>query len=207
MSGKAPHEENREDRARKALRESAALFEELAKTTPSSIVSAASRIADSLRKGGTLLTCGNGGSAADAQHIAAELGGKFYRVRPGLPAVALTVNTSMLTAIGNDFGYDDVFARQVEAIGRQGDVLLAITTSGNSTNVCRAAECARSRGICVVGLTGRTGGRLAPLCDHLLAVPSDDTPRIQEGHIAIGHLLCELVEAELFPDPGPPKRP
>jgi D-sedoheptulose 7-phosphate isomerase len=156
----------------------------------------------SLSAGGTLITCGNGGSAADSQHIAAELGGKFYRVRPGVPAVSLTVNTSMITAIGNDFGYDEVFSRQLEAIGRPGDVLLAISTSGNSANVVKAVEYARTRGIRTIGLTGRTGGKLKDLCDLLIGIPSDDTPRVQEGHIAVGHLLCELVETALFPDPG-----
>jgi len=189
-------------RAADAFRESAAMLEEMAKVCSADVARAAALIVESLKAGGTLITCGNGGSAADSQHIAAELGGKFYRVRPGVPAIALTVNSSMLTAIGNDFGYDEVFSRQLEGIGRQGDVLLAITTSGNSANVLKAAECARVKGMKVVGLTGRAGGRLRPLCDLHLAVPSDDTPRVQEGHIAIGHLLCELVESALFPDPG-----
>jgi D-sedoheptulose 7-phosphate isomerase len=201
----SPADERRrsgEARATLALRESAALFETLATALPAAIAAASEIIFASLSAGGTLLTCGNGGSAADAQHIAAELGGKFYRVRPGLPAVSLTVNTSMLTAIGNDFGYEEVFSRQLEAIGRSGDVLLAISTSGNSANVVKAVEYARTRGIRTIGLTGRTGGRLRDLCDQLIAIPSDDTARIQEGHIAVGHLLCELVETALFPGPG-----
>lgn len=191
-------------RVREALRESAALFRQMADDMSPAIEQAADIIIGSLRAGGTLLCCGNGGSAADSQHIAAELGGKFYRLRPGLPAVALTVNSSMLTAIGNDFGYDEIFSRQLEAIGRRGDVLLAITTSGNSKNVIEAARLARDRGIRVIGLTGQGGGRLRELSDVWLGVPSSDTPRIQEGHIAIGHLLCELAEAAIFPDSRTP---
>jgi D-sedoheptulose 7-phosphate isomerase len=184
-----------------SFRESAALFETLAAGFVEPVARAADLVHDALVAGGTLLICGNGGSAADAQHIAAELGAKFYRKRPGLPAVALTVNSSMLTAIGNDFAYDEVFSRQVEALGRPGDVLLAISTSGNSGNVVEAARAARAMGITVIGLTGASGGKLEPHCHLLLAVPSTDTPRIQEGHIAIGHLVCELVETRLFP-PG-----
>jgi D-sedoheptulose 7-phosphate isomerase len=188
-------------RIAESFRETAALFERLARELADPVARAADLVHDALQAGGTLLICGNGGSAADAQHIAAELGGKFYRKRPGLPAVALTVNSSMLTAIGNDFAYDEIFSRQVEALGRPGDVLLAITTSGNSGNVVEAARSARAMGLTVIGLTGATGGRLEPHCHLLLAVPSTDTPRIQEGHIAIGHLVCELVETRLFP-PG-----
>lgn len=197
-------------RIREALKESAALFRQMADEMCPAIDQAADIVIGSLRAGGTLLCCGNGGSAADCQHIAAELGGKFYRLRPGLPAVALTVNSSMLTAIGNDFGYDEVFSRQLEAIGRRGDVLLALSTSGNSKNVLEAARLARDRGIRVIALTGQGGGRLRELADVWLGVPSDDTPRIQEGHIAIGHLLCELAEAAIFPDskaPGPGQVP
>jgi D-sedoheptulose 7-phosphate isomerase len=198
-----------EDRERiaAAFRESAALFARLADAMADDVAGAADLLHDALARGGTLLCCGNGGSAADAQHITAELGGKFYRKRPGLPAVALTVNSSMLTAIGNDFAYDEIFSRQVEALGRPGDVLLAITTSGNSTNVVAAARAARLLGMSVIGLTGATGGALGPHCHRLLAVPATDTPRIQEGHIAIGHLLCELVEARLFPPGSTAGRP
>ena len=194
-------------RVREALRETAALMKAMADDMADDIVAAADIITGSLRAGGTLLCCGNGGSAADSQHIAAELGGKFYRIRPGLPAVALTVNSSMLTAIGNDFGYDEVFSRQLEAIGRRGDVLLAISTSGSSKNVVEAARLARERGLKVIGLTGRAGGKLKPLSDVWLGVPSDDTPRVQEGHIAIGHLLCELAEAAIFPEVRDPAAP
>ncbi len=193
-----------EARVRAALEESSALFSVMAESMNGQIAKAAEAVRGSLARKGTLYCCGNGGSAADAQHIAAELGGKFYRIRPGLPAVALTVNSSMVTAIGNDFGYDEVFSRQVEGLGRKGDVLLAITTSGNSMNVVRAAELARTMKITVIGLTGAGGGKLAAHCDHLLAVPSRDTARIQEAHIAIGHLLCEIAEAGLFPDAREP---
>lgn len=194
-------------RVAESFRETAALFERLAADLAEPVSRAADLVHDALLAGGTLLICGNGGSAADAQHIAAELGGKFYRKRPGLPAVALTVNSSMLTAIGNDFAYDEIFSRQVEALGRPGDVLLAITTSGNSPNVVAAAHAARALGMSVIGLTGASGGALAAHCHQLLAVPSTDTPRIQEGHIAIGHLVCELVETRLFPKDEDRPRP
>ena len=153
----------------------------------------------SLRDGGKLLFCGNGGSAADAQHWAGELVSRFYYDRPGLAAIALTTDSSILTAIGNDYGYDYTFARQVEALGRGGDVLIAISTSGNSPNVLRAAEAAKSRGMRVIGFTGRSGGQLSPLCDTCFRIPSDETPRIQEGHEFLGHLLCALIEAEMHP--------
>ena len=151
-------------------------------------------IAQSMRAGGTLLVCGNGGSAADAQHIAAELTGRFLRDRRPLPAMALHGNTSSLTAIGNDYGYDEVFAREVGAHGRGGDVLLAISTSGNSRNVVRAIEVAREKQMAVVGLTGEHGGKMRDLCDICLCVPSASTPRIQECHIIVGHTICELLE-------------
>ena len=150
------------------------------------------------RSGGKALFCGNGGSAADAQHIAAELSGRFYLNRAPLFAEALHVNTSFLTAVANDYGYEAVFARMVEAAGRPGDVLFVLSTSGNSANMLRAAEAGRGQGMTVVGLTGQGGGKLRDLCHHCLEVPSGDTPRIQEVHITIGHLLCELVERALF---------
>jgi len=151
-------------------------------------------VARSMAAGGVLLVCGNGGSAADAQHIAAELTGRFLRDRRALPALALHGNTSSLTAIGNDYGYDEVFAREVEAHGRKGDVLLAISTSGNSRNVVRAIETARDKQMMIVGLTGEHGGKMRDLCDVCLCVPSSSTPRIQECHILIGHTICELLE-------------
>jgi D-sedoheptulose 7-phosphate isomerase len=153
---------------------------------------------EALKRGNKLMFAGNGGSAADAQHWAGELVSRFYFDRPGLPAIALTTDTSILTAIGNDYGYDYVFARQVEALGNQGDVLIAISTSGNSKNVVRAIEAARSRGISVIGFTGSGGGAMADRCDICLRTPSGETPKIQEGHEFMGHLLCGLIEHEIF---------
>lgn len=163
------------------------------------IVGAVELCVESLRAGGKVMFAGNGGSAADAQHWAGELVSRFYYDRPGLAAIALTTDSSILTAIGNDYGYDYTFARQVEALGRTGDVLVAISTSGNSPNIIRAAEAARARGVAVVGFTGEGGGKLAPLSDICFRVPSTETPRIQEGHEFIGHLLCALIEADMFP--------
>jgi len=152
-----------------------------------------------LRGGRKLLFAGNGGSAADAQHWAGELVSRFYYDRPGLPAIALTTDTSILTAIGNDYGYDYVFARQVEALGQDGDVLLAISTSGNSQNIVRAIEAAREKHMTVIGFTGQGGGKMVDICDVCFRVPSTETPRIQEGHEVLGHLLCGLIESAMFP--------
>ncbi|MBD3336693.1 MAG: SIS domain-containing protein [Candidatus Eisenbacteria bacterium] len=151
-----------------------------------------------LQDGRTVFFFGNGGSAADAQHMACELAGRFYLERASLPALALTVNTSSLTAIGNDFGFEQVFARQLEGMGRDGDAAVAISTSGSSPNVLRGVEVARKRGMATLGLTGRTGGALKDLVELCLLVDSDETPRIQEAHILAGHIICELVERELF---------
>jgi D-sedoheptulose 7-phosphate isomerase len=148
---------------------------------------------------GKVLFCGNGGSAADAQHLAAELSGRFYYDRAPLNAEALHVNTSFLTAVGNDYSFDEVYARMVYAAGKPGDILVALSTSGNSPNILKAAAAAREKGLIVVGMTGKSGGKLNPLCDLLLNIPSTDTPRIQESHITLGHIICELVESELFP--------
>ena len=163
--------------------------------------SAALAMARSLAAGGKVLVCGNGGSAADAQHMTGELLGRFLMERPSLPAVALTVDTSTLTAIGNDYGYEDIFSRQVQGLGRKGDVLVAISTSGNSGNVLKAIEAAREAGLAVVGFTGKGGGRMAALCDHLVNVPSSHTPHIQEIHEAVMHLLCQLIDHYLFEKP------
>lgn len=152
------------------------------------------------KKDGKVLLCGNGGSAADAQHLAAELSGRFRKDRPPLFAEALHVNSSFVTAVANDYSYDEVFARMVRAMGRPGDVLLAFSTSGNSTNVLRAVTEAKNLKITCIGLTGGTGGNLGDLCDIELRMPSDDTARIQEGHMIIGHTICELVEKILFPE-------
>lgn len=156
-------------------------------------------IVESYRKGGKVLLCGNGGSAADAQHLAAEFTGRFYFDRPPLDAEALHVNTSYLTAVANDYSYDEVYARLVRAKGKKGDVLIAISTSGNSSNILKAIEAANSLGMITVGLTGETGGKMKAICNHLLNVPSNDTPRIQEAQILIGHIICEIVESSIFP--------
>jgi len=161
----------------------------------------AKEITKALRNGKKLLLCGNGGSAADAQHIAAELSGKFYLDREPLFAEALHVNPSFLTAVANDYSYDEVFARAVKANGRPGDVLIGISTSGNSKNVIRAIEVANERKMITVGLTGATGGKLSGICKYLIKVPSTDTPRIQESHILIGHIICEIVEKKIFGGP------
>ncbi len=152
-----------------------------------------------LREGGKILFAGNGGSAADAQHWAGELVSRFYYDRPGLPGIALTTDSSILTAIGNDYGYDYVFARQVEALGKPGDVLVAISTSGNSANILRAISAAKERGMRVVGYTGKSGGAMAGDCDICFQVPSNETPRIQEGHEFLGHMLCALIESQMHP--------
>ncbi|MEW5973968.1 MAG: D-sedoheptulose 7-phosphate isomerase [Pseudomonadota bacterium] len=154
-----------------------------------------------LRRGGRIFLCGNGGSAADAQHIAAELVGRFAHARRGLAAIALSTDTSALTSIGNDFGFDHVFARQVEALAREGDILIGISTSGNSRNVIEAVKVARKMGVTTLGLLGGTGGALKDLVDHALIVPSPDTPRIQECHILVGHIWCAMID-EAFREDG-----
>jgi D-sedoheptulose 7-phosphate isomerase len=156
---------------------------------------------NALRNGHKILFAGNGGSAADAQHLAGELVSRFQYDRPGLPAFALTTDTSILTAISNDYGYERLFARQIEAVGAVGDVFFAISTSGRSPNILEAVRAAREKGLTTVGLTGRQGGELARLCDHCLRVPSDATPRIQEGHAIMGHIVCCLIEQQMFPKP------
>lgn len=150
------------------------------------------------KRDGKLLFCGNGGSAADAQHLAAELSGRYRFDRPPLFAEALHVNTSYLTAVSNDYGYEQAYARLVEAMGRKGDMLIALSTSGNSPNILSAAEAGRKAGMMVVGMTGSKGGALAGLCDITIRVPSDVTARIQEAHIMVGHILCEIIENALF---------
>lgn len=160
---------------------------------------AAELIVDAFKANGKLLVFGNGGSAADAQHIAGELVNRFLQDRRALPAMALTTDGGVLTCIANDAGFENVFARQIEALGTKGDVCLAISTSGTSPNVTVACEQARKQGIVVIGLLGRDGGNVAALCDLALIVPSNDTQRIQETHNLIGHVVCELVESKLFP--------
>jgi D-sedoheptulose 7-phosphate isomerase len=163
---------------------------------------AATACINSLQCGGKILLAGNGGSAADAQHIAGEFVSRFAFDRPGLPAIALTTDTSILTAIGNDYGYEKLFARQVQAHGQKGDVFIGYSTSGKSPNVLLAFQEARSRGLVCIGLTGNKGGAMRLLCDYLLEVPSADTPKIQEGHLVLGHILCGLVENTLFKAPA-----
>jgi D-sedoheptulose 7-phosphate isomerase len=170
--------------------------------SPDACLSIARVLIDTYTRGGQLFLFGNGGSAADAQHIAAEFLGRFYIERPALPAQALSVNTSALTAIGNDYEFAEVFARQLSALGRAGDVAIGISTSGNAANVVRGIEAARELGIVSVALTGARGGRAREVADHWVGVPSDDTPRIQEAHIAIGHIWSALVEAALFGEPA-----
>lgn len=161
-------------------------------------------ITSSMRAGGKYLTCGNGGSAADAQHIAGEFISRLMFDHAPLPAIALTTDTSALTATGNDYGYEHVFSRQVLGLGRKGDVLLAISTSGNSPNVMRAIEAAKSLGLVVHGFTGGSGGRMAALCDRVLVAPSGWTPIIQQIHITAVHIVCALVERAMFPEAAPP---
>jgi D-sedoheptulose 7-phosphate isomerase len=183
------------EQARKQVEESCAVQRKISPELLSSLCSLAQRTAESLRAGRQILFCGNGGSAADAQHLAAEFVGRFLLERRPLPAQALAANTSALTAIANDFGFESVFSRQVEAFGSPGDILIAISTSGNSPNILRAAESARRIGLYTAGLTGAGGGLLKDCVDLLLAVPSSETQRIQEAHILLGHIYCSLVES------------
>ena len=166
------------------------------------IETAASACAGAVRDGGKILFAGNGGSAADAQHLAAELVGRLGFERPGIAAIALTTDSSALTAIGNDYGNSEIFARQLAALGAEGDVFVAISTSGRSGNVIRALEEARARALVTIGLTGESGGDMAAMCDHLIRVPSPDTQKIQEAHIVVGHILCGLVERALYGGAG-----
>jgi D-sedoheptulose 7-phosphate isomerase len=184
--------------ARESIETKTAFFE----SGSENVARAAEMIIASVRSGGKVLIFGNGGSAADAQHIAAELVNRLNYDRPAIPAIALTTDTSILTSVGNDSSFDDLFVRQLRALGRAGDVALAISTSGNSPNVLRAAATAREMGIRLIGLAGRTGGKLSALVDLALVVESDSTQRIQETHITIGHILCEIVEEALYPSGG-----
>jgi len=182
------------------IRECAAVVHQLLDSPEylSAVFAAADAMTECLRSGNKILFFGNGGSAADAQHLAAELSGRFLKERPGLPGLALTTNSSVLTAIGNDYSFDDVFARQISGIGSAGDVAFAISTSGNSANVLRAVTTARDKQLMTIALTGKSGGKLRGLVDHIISIPSEQTPRIQEAHILTGHILCELIDEELF---------
>ncbi len=161
------------------------------------IVRLGALLAGAVKRGNCVFFMGNGGSAADSQHLAAEFVGRFQKERRGLPAVALTTDTSILTAVGNDYGFDAVFARQVEALAKAGDVVVGLSTSGNSPNVVKALQAAKAIGAAAVGLTGRSGGRMAEICDLCVRVPADVTARIQEAHILIGHIACQLVDEEV----------
>jgi D-sedoheptulose 7-phosphate isomerase len=182
------------------IRDCASVMQSLLESSEylSAVVKVADAMTKCLRSGNKILFFGNGGSAADAQHLAAELSGRFLKERKSLSGWALTTNTSVLTAIGNDYSFDEVFARQVQGMGSPADVAFAITTSGNSSNVLRAVDVARERKLVTVGLTGKTGGKLRSAVDHCICIPSDQTPRIQEAHILTGHILCELIEESLF---------
>jgi D-sedoheptulose 7-phosphate isomerase len=185
---------------RAALEESARVKRDLAREAAPEIAQAAEWIAAAYRSGGKAILFGNGGSAADAQHIACELTARLKRDRPALPAIALTANTSELTAIGNDYGFEQVFSRLIEAHGEEGDVAIAISTSGNSPNLLTAVDEARARRLRTIALLGCGGGKLADRVDLALVVPSDDTQRIQESHIAMAHAIAEVVELLLFPE-------
>ena len=167
------------------------------------IAQTAETLANGLRRGGKMLFFGNGGSAADAQHLAAEMVGRFGPDRSALPAISLATDTSILTAVGNDYGYDKVFARQIEALGQPGDAAIGISTSGNSPSVLHGLDIAKAKGLFTIGFTGETGGQMNDRAEVLFRVPSRQTPRIQETHILLGHIICELVDRELFPDAYP----
>jgi D-sedoheptulose 7-phosphate isomerase len=188
------------DRAAEAINESIELKKKILEdgNILETITTAAKEIENTFREGCKVFFCGNGGSAADAQHLAAEFSGRFYFDRPPLFSEALHVNTSYLTAVANDYSYDEVYSRLLRAKGSRGDVLVALSTSGNSRNILKALEVAGEAGMITVGLTGEGGGLMKDKCKYLIAVPSKDTPRIQEAHITIGHVICELVEAALF---------
>jgi D-sedoheptulose 7-phosphate isomerase len=155
-------------------------------------------ITSAFKNGNRVYFCGNGGSAADAQHLAAEFSGRFYTDRKALPAEALHCNTSYLTAVANDYGYSEVYSRMIDGIGEAGDILIGLSTSGNSENILKAFEVAKKKGMSTVAFTGESGGKMKPHTDHLLNIPSNDTPRIQESHIMIGHIICQLVEERIF---------
>ena len=188
----------RTERITETFRQSAQVKLQFVEQHQTMIVDVAKRWAAALKKGHKLLFFGNGGSACDATHLAAELVNRFNRNRPALPAISLATDMAAVTSISNDFDYADVFARQLEALGQKGDIAVAISTSGSSPNVLKAVEAAKARGLLTIAFTGKDGGKLAPMVDYAFIVPSDSTPRIQETHITLGHLLCELVEEELY---------
>jgi D-sedoheptulose 7-phosphate isomerase len=187
-----------QDQASASVRRTIAVLQEFAAQGLEPVVQAAEAIAKALAGQRKLLVFGNGGSAADAQHLAAELVNRFQLERPGLPAVALTTDSSVITSIANDYHFDEVFARQVKTLGQKGDVALGISTSGRSPNVLAALAAARAQGLVTIGLTGAPGGDLAPLCELVIAAPGGETPRVQEVHAVVVHLICELVDTRLF---------
>lgn len=186
------------DSIRNELSESAQLLQRVGDQNVSVIEEAAKILVRGLKNGNKILIFGNGGSAADAQHMACELVGRFQRNRAPLPAIALTTNSSSVTAIANDYGFDQVFARQVQALAKPGDVCLAISTSGASPSILNAVRTAQALGLAAIGLSGKDGGELAKLCSPCICIPSDSTPKIQEAHISIIHTLCKVIELELF---------
>jgi D-sedoheptulose 7-phosphate isomerase len=187
-----------EELIKKELTDSAYVKSLMAEETVSSIVDAVDLVIKALRRGGKILLFGNGGSAADAQHIACELIGKFKKVRSSQPAIALTTDTSVLTSVANDFGYEFIFSRQIEALANSEDVVIAISTSGNSPNVLEGVKAARDKGCKSIALTGRSGGKLAQIVDIPIRIPSNETARIQEAHITVGHIICAMVEKAFF---------
>ncbi|MCS7214595.1 MAG: D-sedoheptulose 7-phosphate isomerase [Thermodesulfovibrio sp.] len=191
-----------EDKIRKAYEESIKVKEHFFKENIALIKEVAEIIAKSLNEGGKILIFGNGGSATDASHIAAEFVNRFKRERPGLPAIALNTDMAVLTAIANDYDYSEIFAKQVKALGQSGDIVIGISTSGSSRNVIKAIEVAKKRGLKSIAFTSSKGEKLISKVDYAFAVPSEDTPRIQETHITLGHILCELVEDILFEMPA-----
>ena len=199
-------EKHAADRVRAMFEESAAVKVRFGKENAHRIAGVARRLAEGLRGGGKILFCGNGGSAADAQHLAAEFVNRFQRDRRALAGIALTTDTSILTSIGNDVGFDRIFSRQVEALARPGDILVAISTSGDSPNILRAVESARTLGVTTIGLCGGSGGALATAADEAFVVPSHETPRIQEVHITLGHAWCALTEDILVGGDADPDR-
>ena len=180
------------------FRESASVKMELAEKYPEEIEKIADLMIKALKSDNKILWCGNGGSAADSQHLSTELVSRFMFNRPAIPSLALTTNTSLITAHANDFGFDSIFSRQVEALGNRGDILVAISTSGNSQNLIQAIQTAKSNQIITIALSGNKGGKIKNLADFSIIVPSDSTQRIQEGHITIGHILCDLIEQSLY---------
>ena len=189
-----------QDKIRKIISESIAVKNQVLQNEAllKKVEEVASLMVKALKSGNRIYFCGNGGSAADAQHLAAEFSGRFYIDRDALPAEALHCNTSYITAVGNDYGYEVVYARLIKGIGNKGDFLVGLSTSGNSPNIIKAFEVAREKGITTVGFTGETGGKMKELSDYLLNIPSTNTPRIQESHIMLGHIVCQLVEEQYF---------